>query len=136
MKKETKIIAIIAIIVVIIALFFILSGGGYSKNVQKIRAWQNAFLADDKVTFGEVMDYALINSRWKDIKYEGEDAVELTGTFKKDNKKIRAVFYVDNKQHSDMFAYYEINGSVVTALDLAFDATDYASETAKALGRN
>ena len=132
MKKEVKII--IAVIAVI-AILYILFGRGYSKNVQKVRSWQNMILADYKVNLGEVMDYALKGSKWKDIKYEGEKAVELTGTFKKDNKKLKVIFYVDEDKHTDMYAYYEKDGVKGLAPDIAFDATNYAKEASKALGR-
>ena len=98
MKKEVKII--IAVIAVI-AILYILFGRGYSKNVQKVRSWQNMILAE----------------------------------FKKDNKKLKVIFYVDEDKHTDMYAYYEKDGVKGLAPDIAFDATNYAKEASKALGR-
>lgn len=133
MKNQKAIIGVIVAVVVGVIVFFMTRG--YSKNVQEVRSWQNAILRDKNVTLGEVMDYALKDSSWTDTKYNGEDAVQLTGTFKKDNKSLKVIFYVDREKHRDMYAYYEKDGVKGTSANIAFDATNYANETAKALGR-
>lgn len=119
----------------IVILLVVLLNSGYSDNVKLVRSWQNAFLDDYHVNFGEVIDYSFKNVKWKDTKYEGEDAVLLTGTEKETGDKIRAILYVNN-DHGTMFAYYEVNGEEEYALNLPFLVTEYAEETAEHLGRD
>lgn len=110
----------------VLALFLLTRG--YSKNIQIVRSWQNAILADNNVTFGEAMDYALKNEKWRDTVYEGEPAVQLTGTYRKNGVNMRAVFYVNKEDRVTMFAYYEENGTKRSSTDIAFRVSEYADQ--------
>lgn len=132
--KTHTTICIIAVIAIVGVIIFV-SNKGYSKNVQEVRSWQNAILRDKNVTLGEVMDFALYNSNWSDVQYNGEDAVQLTGIFKDSNKTLRAVFYVNRKNGLDVYAYYEKDGVKGTPFNIAFEASNYADAASKALGR-
>lgn len=127
LKEKKKIIYISTCVIVMVLALFLLTRG-YSKNIQIVRSWQNAILADNNVTFGEAMDYALKNEKWRDTVYEGEPAVQLTGTYRKNGVNMRAVFYVNKEDRVTMFAYYEENGTKRSSTDIAFRVSEYADQ--------
>lgn len=134
LKENRKIIYIVAGVIVILFIILLLTRG-YSQNIQIVRSWQNAVLADENVTFGEAMDYALANEKWKDTIFEGEKAVMLTGTYRKNGVNMKAIFYVNRENRASMFAYYEEDGNKRSSADIAFRVSEYAEETREYLHR-
>ena len=134
LKENRKIIYIVAGVIVILFIILLLTRG-YSQNIQIVRSWQNAVLADENVTFGEAMDYALANEKWKDTIFEGEKAVMLTGTYRKNGVNMKAIFYVNRENRASMFAYYEEDGNKHSSADIAFRVSEYAEETREYLHR-
>ena len=77
LMKNNRNLIYVGLVVVAIVLAFVFFGG-QSEEVKLIKSWQNAFLEDENVTFGEVVDYAMTNVKWKDVTYEGKKAVRLS----------------------------------------------------------
>ncbi len=133
LMKNNRNLIYVGIVVVAVVLAFVFFGG-QSEEVNLVKSWQNAFLEDENVTFGEVVDYAMTNVKWKDVTYEGKKAVRLSGTDKETGTKIVAIFDPDVEADT-IFLYYEEDGEEENALEMAFYVTEYADETAEYLGR-
>ena len=133
LMKNNRNLIYVGIVVVAVVLAFVFFGG-QSEEVNLVKSWQNAFLEDENVTFGEVVDYAMTNVKWKDVTYEGKKAVRLSGTDKETGTKIVAIFDPDVEADT-IFLYYEEDGEAENALEMAFYVTEYADETAEYLGR-
>ena len=133
LMKNYRNLVYLGIVVVIVVLAFVFFGG-QSEEVKLVKSWQNVFLEDENVTFGEVVDYAMTNVKWKDVTYEGKKAVRLSGVDKETGTKIVAILDPD-KDADTIFLYYEEDGEEEYALDMAFYVTEYAEETAEHLGR-
>lgn len=127
LKKNRNIIYIVIGVIVVLFIILLLTRG-YSQNIQIVRSWQNAILADNNVTFGEAMDYALEHEKWSDTVYDGEPAVQLTGTYRKNGVDMKAIFYVNKDDHVTMFAYYEEDGNKRSSSDIAFRVSEYADK--------
>ena len=123
LMKNNRNLVYLGIVVVIVVLAFVFFGG-QSEEVKLVKSWQNVFLEDENVTFGEVVDYAMTNVKWKDV----------TGVDKETGTKIVAILDPD-KDADTIFLYYEEDGEEEYALDMAFYVTEYAEETAEHLGR-
>ena len=134
LKKNRNVIYIVIGVIVVLFIILLLTRG-YSQNIQIVRSWQNTVLADENVTFGEAMDYALVNEKWKDTIYEGEKAVILTGTYRENGVRMKAIFYVNRENRGSMFAYYEEDGNKRSSADIAFRVSEYAEETREYLHR-
>ena len=78
----------------------------------------------------------LVGERWQDIVYQGSPAVLVTGRMREDGDQVKMIFYADWHNHDSIFAYYEVNGNQRTALDIAFELTEYADDASEALGRD
>lgn len=126
--KKRKMVIYIGVFVIIIVLALFLLTRGYSQNIQIVRSWQNTILADNNVTFGEAMDYALDHEKWSDTLYDGVPAVQLTGTYRKNGVDMKAIFYVSKENHATMFAYYEEDGNKRSSSDIAFRVSEYADQ--------
>ncbi len=133
LMKNNRNLIYVGLVVVAIVLAFVFFGG-QSEEVKLIKSWQNAFLEDENVTFGEVVDYAMTNVKWKDVTYEGKKAVRLSGVDKETGTKIVAIFDPDVEADT-IFLYYEENGEEENALEMAFYVTEYADEAAEYFGR-
>ena len=127
LKKKKKVIYIGTCAIIMLFILFFLTRG-YSQNIQIVRSWQNSILADNDVTFGEAMDYALEHEKWIDTVYDGEPAVQLTGTYRKNGVDMKAIFYVNKEDHVTMFAYYEEDGNKRSSSDVAFRVSEYADQ--------
>lgn len=133
LMKNNRNLIYVGLVVVAVVLAFVFFGG-QSEEVKLIKSWQNAFLEDENVTFGEVVDYAMTNVKWKDVTYEGKKAVRLSGVDKETETKIVAIFDPDVEADT-IFLYYEENGEEENALEMAFYVTEYADEAAEYFGR-
>lgn len=126
-KRTYAIFGGVLLVVVIFAIWFF--NRGYSQNILFVRGMQNGFLEEDHLTFGQVMDYALVNEKWKDTVYEGKPAVMLTGTYMDNGDSMVAIIYVGNYESwSESIPYYRRGSNELDGLHLASDATEYASK--------
>lgn len=130
-KKQTYTIFGVVVLVVFIFVIWLFTHG-YSDDIEYVRNLQNVIMESNNVTFGEVMDYALKGEKWRDVTYEGKNAVKLTGTYVDDGKEMEAIIYVEDD--SDI-AYYRVEDSELDGLYLMAHASEYAGDAAEYYGR-